>query len=111
MLLIAAAAAPQLPLKLPDLRSRMNALPSVALTAPDDALLLGVLAKAFADRQLRISPDLLHYAMARMERSYEAAQRVADAVDQISLARGRGVSAPLIREAPGNAQEQDETAN
>lgn len=108
LLLTAAAAAPQLPIKLPDLRSRLNALPSVALTAPDDALLSGVLAKAFADRQLRIPPDLLHYALTRMERSYEAAQQVAASVDQLSLARGRAVTAPLIREALGTTSERDD---
>lgn len=108
LLLIASAAAPQLALKLPDLRSRLNALPSVALTAPDDALLTGVLAKAFADRQLRIPPDLLQYALTRMERSYEAAQAVAAAVDQVSLARGRAVTAHLIRDALGHASERDE---
>jgi chromosomal replication initiation ATPase DnaA len=38
----------------PDLASRLRALPVVALTAPDDALLRAVIVKLFADRQLAV---------------------------------------------------------
>lgn len=87
----------QLPFTLKDLTSRLTALPEVALGEPDDALLMGVLAKAFADRQLRVGPDILQYAVVRLERSFEAAQRFAQQVDDASLASGRGVTLPLIR--------------
>ncbi len=87
----------QLPFKLKDLTSRLTALPEVALGEPDDALLMGVLAKAFADRQLRVGLDVLQYAVTRLERSFEAAQRFAQQVDEASLASGRGVTLPLIR--------------
>lgn len=87
-----------LPFTLKDLRSRLNALPEVALGQPDEALLTGVLAKAFADRQLRVAPDLLHYAITRLERSFEAIQRFAEAVDAASLAAGKRVTLPLMRE-------------
>lgn len=99
MLLLADAPASQLPFTLPDLRSRLAMLPAVTLGAPDDALLMGVLAKAFADRQLRIAPDVLAYAVARLERSHAAAQQFAAQMDQLSLARGRAVTLPLVREA------------
>ncbi len=99
MLLLADAPASQLPFALPDLRSRLAMLPAVTLGAPDDALLMGVLAKAFADRQLRIAPDVLAYAVARLERSHAAAQQFAAQMDQLSLAQGRAVTLPLVREA------------
>ncbi len=97
VLMTADAPPSQLKFELKDLTSRLTALPEVALGEPDDALLMGVLAKAFADRQLRVGPDILHYAVARLERSFEAAQRFAQQVDDASLASGRGVTLPLIR--------------
>src|SRR5204863_4608210 len=39
---------------LPDLMSRLRAIPSVNLSAPDDALLRALLIKLFADRQLAV---------------------------------------------------------
>jgi chromosomal replication initiation ATPase DnaA len=99
LLMTANAPATQLAFQLPDLRSRLKALPSVAVNVPDETLLLGVMAKAFSDRQLRLAPEMLEYTMARMERSYEAVQRFVDRVDALSLSRGRAVTAALVREA------------
>lgn len=97
VLMTASVAPSQLQFSIKDLTSRLTALPEVALGEPDDTLLMGVLAKAFADRQLRVGPDILQYAVARLERSFEAAQRFAQQVDEASLASGRGVTLPLIR--------------
>lgn len=97
ILLTAREAAPALQVGLPDLQSRLNALPSVGLGTPDEALLTGVLAKSFADRQLRVGADVLAYAVARLERSYAAVQEFARLVDEASLAEGRKVTLPLIR--------------
>lgn len=88
----------QLDIPLKDLQSRLAALPEVALGLPDDALLTGVLAKAFADRQLRVTPAVLRYAVARLERSFAAAQAFAAKVDEASLAQGRAVTTQLVRE-------------
>lgn len=97
VLMTADAPPSQLKFMLNDLTSRLRALPEVSLGEPDDALLMGVLAKAFADRQLRVGPEILQYAAARLERSFEAAQQFAALVDEASLASGRGVTLPLIR--------------
>lgn len=99
LLLLADAPAAHLSFTLPDLRSRLAMLPAVGLGAPDEALLMGVLAKAFADRQLRIGPDVLAYAVARLERSHAAVQQFAAQMDQLSLAQGRAVTLPLVRDA------------
>lgn len=104
LVLTAQAPATALAIPLPDLRSRMLALPSVALGAPDDALLMGVLAKQFSDRQLRITPEVLHYAATHLERSFEAAQAFAAQMDALSMARGRGITLPLVREALKQAE-------
>lgn len=101
LLLLGDAPAAHLPFTLPDLRSRLAMLPAVALGAPDDALLTGVLAKSFADRQLRVAPEVLGFVVARLERSYEAAQQFAEKLDRHALAHGRAVTLPLVREVLG----------
>lgn len=83
---------------LPDLQSRLAAMPEVALGLPDDALLAAVLAKSFADRQLRVVPDALVYAVTRLERSFAAAQHFAARVDEASLATGKRVGLAFMRE-------------
>ncbi len=88
----------QLSLPLPDLRSRLLALPHVTLHAPDDALLTGVLAKLFADRQLRVSPEVLALLIQRLDRTYEAAAEAVRAIDHYSLARGKPITNSLVRE-------------
>src|SRR5204863_1318410 len=45
--------------ELPDLASRLRAVPVVELSAPDDALLRAVLVKLFADRQLSVDESLI----------------------------------------------------
>ena len=52
-LLLTARKAPiHLDFSLPDLTSRLNAVPAIRIGAPDDALLKTVMLKHFADRQL-----------------------------------------------------------
>ncbi|MEP2641919.1 chromosomal replication initiator DnaA [Roseobacter sp.] len=80
---------------LPDLASRIAAAPAAALDLPDDTLLAAVLAKLFADRQVTPKPDLIPYLIARMDRSFAAAQEMVDRLDAASLAQKRPVSRPL----------------
>ena len=47
-----------------------------------------VLVKLFADRQLRVDPDLVTYLAARLDRSFAAAAAAVDALDRAALARG-----------------------
>lgn len=102
LLLTAHSAASEMNIPLADLRSRLLALPAFGLEAPDDALLAGVLAKQFADRQLRISPEILDFSIRHIERSYRAAQAFVQAVDRLSMAKGRSVTISLVREALNN---------
>lgn len=82
-------------LTLPDLVSRLQATQHVTLTAPDDTLLAGVLEKLFADRQLRISDQLIPFLIPRMERSLGAAQSLVARLDAESLARKCAISRQL----------------
>jgi chromosomal replication initiation ATPase DnaA len=83
---------------LPDLRSRLAAAASVAIEAPDDALLAAVFGKLFADRQLRVPAGLIEYLVSRSERSLAAAGRVVEALDRAALVEQRALSTALARE-------------
>lgn len=85
-------------LRLPDLISRLQAMAHVTLGAPDDTLLAAVLAKHFADRQVRIPDTLIPFLIPRMERSLAAAQRLAERLDQEALSRGKPISRALAAE-------------
>lgn len=82
---------------LPDLKSRLNAAVVVEIGAPDDALILQVLVKLFNDRQIKVEEEVLTYMLARMERSFEAARKLVEAIDTQSLTHKRRVTVPLVR--------------
>lgn len=81
---------------LADLRSRLNAAGTVALSAPDDTLITALLVKQFADRQLKIDEGLIAYLIPRMERSFDAVQRVVDGADKAALAGQQKITKPLL---------------
>ncbi len=83
--------------ELPDLRSRLNAVDAVQIEEPDDALLAGLLVKLFGDRHLEVEPDLIVYALSRMERSFAGARQLVETVDRDTLASRRAVTVRLLR--------------
>jgi len=83
---------------LPDLASRLSAMPAVAIEPPDEVLTGALLVKLFADRQLAVPPEVIGYLTPRLERSFEAMRRFVDAIDRESLARHRNITLPLARE-------------
>ena len=85
------------PIALADLASRLRAAPVAGIAAPDDALLGAVLVKHFADRQLRVAPEIINYLLRRMERSFAAAAALVGALDRLALVTGRPVTIPLAR--------------
>lgn len=82
--------------RLPDLASRLKALPVAMLGAPDDELLRGVLVKLFGDRQLSIDAPLIAYMLARMPRSLEAASRLVADIDRRALEEKAEISRGLV---------------
>lgn len=83
--------------QLPDLASRLKALPAVEVAAPDDALLGAVLVKHFADRQINVAPEVVDYLLRHIERSFAAAAETADRLDRAALAEGRAITVPLAK--------------
>jgi chromosomal replication initiation ATPase DnaA len=97
VLIVAAQSPTAWQIALPDLASRLRALPAIGIDAPDDALLAAVLVKHFADRQLRVEPGVIRYLIRRMERSFAAAAALAARLDQLALSEGGAVTVPLAR--------------
>ena len=69
-----------------------------AFNALSEAMLTALLAKQFADRQLRVAPEVLQYLVARMERSYAEAARAAAWLDEAAMQSARAVTLPLARQ-------------
>ena len=88
----------QWPAHLPDLRSRLNALPVAEIAEPDDAVLTAMLDSAFRERNVRPAPDLLSYLAQRIERSAQSARDVVARLDEAAYASHRAVSQRLARQ-------------
>ena len=97
-ILLTTSAPPRDWASLPDLKSRLQTLPTAHLEPPDDALLSAVLIKLFADRQITVAPNLIPYLTARMERSIAAARALVAELDAFSLAAARPITRALAAE-------------
>lgn len=102
-LLFTAIAAPNhWHLALPDLASRMQGTPMVQIAAPDDELLLAVMMKLFADRQLSPAPPTLTYLVRRIDRSFAAASDIVARLDAAALEQRRPINTGLARDLLDN---------
>jgi chromosomal replication initiation ATPase DnaA len=98
LLLTARAEPDRWGIQVPDLLSRLRLAPQATISAPDDALLRALLVKLFVDRQLVVDAGIIEALALRMERSFAAARRLVDALDRLSLERGRRVTRILAGE-------------
>lgn len=85
------------PVRLPDLASRLAALPHVEIGAPDDELLSALLVKHLADRGAAIDPAVLAYLLPRVGRSFSAIADLAQALDRAALAAQKPITLALAR--------------
>jgi chromosomal replication initiation ATPase DnaA len=108
-LLLAGREAPaRWPVALPDLASRLRATTAVGVKPPSDALLAALLAKHFADRQLRTEPGLHAWLLARLPREAAAMAAAAERLDAAALAAGGALTIALARRSlAGLLPEQD----
>lgn len=98
-LLITARTAPALwSVQLPDLGSRLKALPTAEIEEPDDLVLEGVLRRFFQQHNIRPADDLLPYLLRRIERSVPAARDLVIQLDAMADADGKPVSKALARQ-------------
>lgn len=87
---------------LPDLASRLQAMPLAQLEPPDDMLLGRLLAKLFEDRQIAPPPPLIPYLLRRMERSFAAARAIVAELDHRALSESRPIGTSLAAEILGS---------
>ncbi|HEY4142840.1 MAG TPA: chromosomal replication initiator DnaA [Pseudolabrys sp.] len=98
VLLTARKAVAGFPVAIRDLASRLRALPSVLLSAPDDSLLRSLIVKLAADRQLTVDEPLVNYLANRIERSFAAAHGAIEQLDKEALRQHRPVTRALASE-------------
>jgi chromosomal replication initiation ATPase DnaA len=107
LLLTAALPPSRWTIALPDLRSRLLAIPTIAVLPPDDGLIGAILVKLFADRQILVAEDVLTYLLSRIDRSFAAAGSVVELLDRAALAAGRRITVPLARQVLGGGGDAD----
>jgi len=83
---------------LPDLRSRLNALPVAEIGVPDDEVLEGVLRRFFRDRNIRPPEEVYPYLLTRMSRSIPDAAEIVRRLDEAGDAGFRPVTRVLARQ-------------
>ncbi len=99
LLMTGQEAPPRWRTSVPDLHSRLTAVPGAALEAPDEALLARVLLKLFADRQLKLPEALIGYLVPRLERSFAEAERIVVLIDELALQQKRNISVEIGAQA------------
>jgi len=87
VLLVGATAPGLWPVSLPDLRSRLAALPVARLREPDEALMDVILRRVCREQFIQLSDDAVQYLVRRLPRTFAAAQAWAAALDA-ELVRG-----------------------
>ncbi len=95
ILLVAEQPTAQWPVRLPDLRSRLALMPAAVIETPDDAMLAAYLRRAFDGLQVTVSDELIAYLVPRIERSYAAAQSIAEALENEARRQRRAVTRPF----------------
>lgn len=92
------------PVVLPDLVSRARALLGFALWAPDDALLMGLAVKLFADRQVQVPENVVAAMIAGLERSPAAIRDFVERADAVALAEKKPITLSLIKDLLADRQ-------
>jgi chromosomal replication initiation ATPase DnaA len=99
LLLTSRAAPGRLPVRLPDLASRLRATTAVEIDAADDAFLATLLEAQLGERQLRVDPAVRAWILTRIPRTPGAIQDAVDRLDRANLAAKSAVTRPLAARA------------
>lgn len=88
--------------QLPDLASRLAAVPTASLGLPCDTLLRGLLVKLFADKQIKVDEAVVAYLVRNMERSCDRAIKLVDELDRVSLETKSPMTRPFVAKVLAN---------
>ena len=85
--------------QLKDLSSRLKTFINVNINLPDDELLVNLMTKLFHDKQIIVkNPEIFHYIIKRVDRSYEKISQFILTLDKYSLKKGSPFGLKLIKE-------------
>ena len=107
LLLTAQIAPAEWPFALPDLKSRAKALLAFPLWAPDEALLMGLAVKLFADRQVQVPESVVRHMIGALERSPSAIRDFVARADAAAFSAGRPITLSLIKDLMTNPGSPD----
>lgn len=99
LLLVSRAAPGAWKVQLPDLRSRLDAVVTVAMEAPDDTVMAAILNARFAERSIAAPRDAIDYLVKRIDRSAEAAAAVVDRLDALHSPVTRVLARRVLEES------------
>ena len=88
--------------KLKDLISRLNSLVAVAITNPSDDLFYQILTKMLSDKQINITAKEINFILKNIERSYDAASKFVQNLDELSLLYKKKINTKIINKALAN---------
>ena len=84
---------------LSDLSSRLKTFNFLSIDEPDDELIFNITIKLLLDKQIIIkNPDVIHYFLNRIERTYLSINNFINKIDKLSLEKKRELTIPLIKE-------------
>jgi DnaA regulatory inactivator Hda len=83
---------------LPDLRSRLATILSIAVNPPDEEALKAVLFKLCSERGMTLSVEVGEYILRRVERSFDRVRSLVAALDHHALSQHRQLTLGLVRE-------------
>ena len=95
-----------LPLELPDLRSRLAAMPHYALRPLDESQQREALRARAAARGLQLPEETLHYLQRRFARDMASLYMLLERLDLASLEAQRPLTVPFIRQVLGETSGQ-----
>ena len=83
---------------LPDLASRIRALPAIAIQWPSERLLRAIFIKIFLDRQRAVPENVVSYLLRRIGRAPDQIRKAALMLDRLAEEEMRPVSLSLARQ-------------
>ena len=92
---------------LPDLRSRLSTILSVAVNPPDEEALIAVLLKLCSERGMILSREIADYIVRRIERSFESIRNIVNALDHETLTQHRQLTLGLVKNVLNQPKESN----
>ena len=92
----------QLKFNLADLNSRLLAFPKANILLPTDDVLKGLIYKLFKDKGICVEVSVLNFLISRIERTYEAVNKIVEDMNNISLEKKKNITIPLAKEILNN---------